>query len=250
VTGDVPAEAPTVPRQAFIPPDVRHLPMRVLHADDAIAVVVKPPELLSCPGTSTPNWDSVTLRAQELFPHATGPLLVHRLDAPTSGLMVLALTAASHKALSHQFAKRVVSKQYDAVCEPISLDVKRLIVGDSGALDLSLRLDWPRRPLQIVDAVRGKAARTEWKVVATNHITTDALHLRLAPITGRTHQLRVHLAIGLGYPIIGDRLYGRDPAEALHSRQRLRLHASALAFTHPSSGERMAFVDRPDFLET
>lgn len=218
----------------FRPPLVT-APLVVLHADAHLAVVVKPCELLSCPGTSTPDWDSVSRRIPMLFPYAVGPLLAHRLDAPTSGLMVVALTVAAHRALSLQFAQRTVAKVYEALLDGV------LGGADEGTIDLPLRGDWQQRPRQLVDRDHGKPALTRWQVLSRDSAAGHT-RLRFEPVTGRTHQLRVHAVEGLGLPIVGDRIYGRSaPGQALC------LHARALAFTHPVTGERLAFESTPDF---
>ena len=214
----------------YRPPDLAHVPLPVIFLDDAIAVVDKPPDLLTCPGTSTPGWDSVLTRAQRLFPGATGSLLVHRLDQATSGLLVLALTPEAHLQLSGDFAARRVEKDYVAV-----LDGELAMSG--GEISLPLRLDYPRRPLQIVDPAAGKPAQTSWRRLEVGCGRSLVL---FQPRTGRTHQLRVHAADprGLGAPIVGDRLYGTDGP-------RLLLHASRLAFSHPLTGLLLGFDSAP-----
>lgn len=225
---------------AFLPPFVA-APLVVLHADVHLAVVVKPRELLSCPGTSTPDFDSVTRRISHLFPLARGPLLAHRLDAPTSGLMVVALTPEIHRELSLQFATRSVSKAYQALLAGI-LDVT---FGDAGLIDLPMRSEWRLRPRQVIDRERGKPAETRWRVMVRD-ATRDQTRIHFEPITGRTHQLRLHAAEGLGLPIVGDRIYGPAPAPDA-PLPAMYLHATALAFTHPATGERLAFESAPDF---
>jgi len=216
-------------------PPVVEAPLVVVHADAHVAVVVKPRWLLSCPGTSTPNWDSVTRRVSALFPLAQGPLLAHRLDAPTSGLMVVALTVAAQRALSRQFAAREVDKAYEALLAGV------LDRGDSGVIELPMRSEWRLRPRQVIDVEQGKPALTKWRVLGYERGMT---RVRFEPITGRTHQLRLHASDprGLGIAIVGDRIYGA-PTEA----DALCLHACELAFTHPMSGERLAFTSAPDF---
>jgi len=225
---------------AFLPPIV-DVPLIVLHADQHLAVVVKPRELLSCPGTSTPGWDSVTLRVANLFPFARGPLLAHRLDAPTSGLMVVALTPETHRALSLQFANRTVSKAYEALLVGV-LDES---LSNEGIIDLPMRSEWRLRPRQVLDRERGKPAQTRWRVMARD-VTRSQTRIHFEPITGRTHQLRLHAAEGLGLPIVGDRIYGVAPLLDA-PLPALCLHAKALAFTHPLTGERLAFESAPDF---
>ena len=240
-----------LPAPRFVPPVV-DTPLGVLYADPHLAVIVKPRELLSCPGTSTPDWDSVARRIPTLFPAARGALLAHRLDAPTSGLMVVGLTPDAHRALAAQFAAHTVSKAYQALLaghpDPA--------LGDHGVIDLPMRSDWRLRPRQVIDLARGRPAQTRWQIVGR---TASHPRVHFEPLTGRTHQLRLHAADprGLGTPIVGDRIYGIANAAAPDSDPRataseaplpaLCLHASALAFTHPVSGDRLAFSSTPDF---
>ncbi len=224
----------------FTPPDVSHLPLRVLRTAPGWVVVSKPPELLSCPGTTTPGWDSVTARVRALFPAADGPLLAHRLDAPTSGLMVVALNAAAHAHLSRQFQQRTVEKAYIACVHPLP-DAHPLLTGTRRTIDLPLHGPWRLRPRQVVSAELGRAAVTE--VVVLAHDPTGHVRLELRPLTGRTHQLRVHCASGLSHSIVGDRLYGPPPAPGA----RLLLHATRLAFTCPETGTRVDVEAPPDF---
>ena len=202
--------------------------LRVLHADTGFAVIDKPAELLSCPGRTPALHDSVQTRVPKVFPRAQGSILVHRLDQATSGVMVVALDAQSHRALRQQFDARQTEKAYVA-------ELAGEVRGDAGTVALSFRVDLENRPHQILDPVHGKAGVTDWRVLARSAGRTRVL---FHPRTGRTHQLRVHAAhaLGLGCPIAGDRLYG-DPATA----PRLMLHAWTLAFSHPTSGERLCF---------
>ncbi|MCL1042139.1 pseudouridine synthase [Shewanella marisflavi] len=202
----------------------------ILYQDEAIAVINKPAEFLSVPGKNIS--DSVYSRMKLAFPRASGPLIVHRLDMSTSGLMVIALSSEANKALVQQFIGRTVEKRYLA---KVAGEVK----GEEGEIKLPLRVDLDDRPRQLVCFEHGKHAHTYWQVKAREAGTTL---LSLFPKTGRTHQLRVHCAHqdGLGLPIIGDDLYG---AKA----NRLHLHAQYLAFNHPLSGERVSFSCEPDF---
>ena len=197
----------------------------VVYADECLAVVHKPEGMLAVPGKE--GLPSVQDLLHKEFPWATGPIIVHRLDMDTSGLMVAALTPEAHRHLQQQFLKREVSKTYVAVLQGA------LPVGQEGDINLPLCPDLNDRPRQRVDYQRGRPARTHYQVVAC-----DGGHARvlLHPITGRTHQLRVHCAhpAGLNCPIVGDRLYGQPDT-------RLMLHAQDIAFTHPKSGKRMEF---------
>ncbi len=197
------------------------------HRDAHLLVVEKPHGLLTVPGRLPGNRDSVATRMQERFPQAR---IVHRLDQVTSGLLLLALDAESQRALSMQFERREVQKRYVA-------DVEGQPVQLAGEIALPLRCDWPNRPRQIVDPVAGKPSLTRWRV-----IRRDGPHCRmqLEPVTGRSHQLRVHLA-SIGHPIVGDVFYGAAEATRVH------LHAESLRFRHPASGEWMAFQSATPF---
>jgi tRNA pseudouridine32 synthase/23S rRNA pseudouridine746 synthase len=183
--------------------------MRVVYADDRLVVVDKPPGLLSVPGRTEP--DCASARVQALYPDA---LVVHRLDQATSGLLLFARGAQAQRELSADFAERRVGKLYVAV-------VAGRLEGE-GLIDLPLGADWPNRPRQQVDFKRGKPSQTRWRVLA--HEGPDT-RLLLTPVTGRSHQLRVHLA-HVGHPILGDALYA--PPAVAAAGPRLLLHASEL----------------------
>ena len=195
-----------------------------MYADPWIWVVDKPAGLLSVPGRGPARADCVEARVRAAMPEATGPLLVHRLDEDTSGLLLVALDSSTHRALQRQFLDRTVQKTYVAW-------VHGRVQGSAGTLDLALRPDYEDRPRQVHDARGGRPATTHWRVLAQEN---DRTLVELRPITGRTHQLRVHAAhpLGLNAPIIGDRLYG-------HAGPRLLLHAAVLEFTHPVTGTRL-----------
>jgi tRNA pseudouridine32 synthase/23S rRNA pseudouridine746 synthase len=202
----------------------------IVHEDDCMLVINKPAEFLSVPGKSIE--DSVYFRIKQSYPNATGPLVVHRLDMSTSGLMLVALSRAAHKDLQQQFIKRTVKKRYVAMLDG-------LIEEDEGFIDLPLRVDLDDRPRQLVCYEYGKPAKTQWKVIKRYKQQTK---IHFYPITGRTHQLRVHAAHvkGLNTPIVGDDLYG-------NSANRLHLHAEYLEFNHPKTQERMRFQVEPEF---
>jgi tRNA pseudouridine32 synthase/23S rRNA pseudouridine746 synthase len=183
--------------------------MRVVYADDRLVVVDKPPGMLSVPGRTEP--DCASARVQALYPDA---LVVHRLDQATSGLLLFARGAQAQRELSADFAERRVGKVYVAV-------VAGRLEGE-GLIDLPLGADWPNRPRQQVDFKRGKPSQTRWRVLA--HEGPDT-RLLLTPVTGRSHQLRVHLA-HVGHPILGDALYA--PPAVAAAGPRLLLHASEL----------------------
>jgi tRNA pseudouridine32 synthase/23S rRNA pseudouridine746 synthase len=199
------------------------------HADDDLLVLDKPAGLLAVPGRSVDEQDCLSACVTALWPDAR---VVHRLDMATSGLMLMARGARAHRTLSMAFEQRRVDKRYVAV-------VHGEVAGDSGTIDAPIAVDWPRRPRQHVDTALGRPSLTHWQVI--ERLPTGAggaagTRLELRPITGRAHQLRVHL-LHIGHPIVGDRLYGPEPTGA----PRLLLHAAGLAFDHPGSGERMQF---------
>jgi tRNA pseudouridine32 synthase/23S rRNA pseudouridine746 synthase len=202
----------------------------IVYEDNEIVVVNKPEEFLSVPGKFIE--DSVYTRIKARYPNATGPLIIHRLDMSTSGLLILALTAASNKHIQKQFIDRTVEKRYTAL-----LDDE--IEGRSGDISLPLRGDITDRPRQLVCHEHGRNAETHWEVVSTKNGKTK---VHLYPKTGRTHQLRVHCAhpLGLGVPIRGDDLYG-------YKRERLHLHAGYLKLIHPATGEWIEFEVPSEF---
>jgi tRNA pseudouridine32 synthase / 23S rRNA pseudouridine746 synthase len=210
-----------LPSRRFQPKDLRAHELEVVLEDARFIVVLKPEGLLSVPGTDASVTDSVLARVRLRHPNASGPLIVHRLDVETSGLMVVALDAAAAVGLQAQFIARTVQKRYAAVLEG-------LLERDTGVISLPLRVDLEQRPRQLVDFVNGKAAETSFEVLERANGRT---RVAFFPKTGRTHQLRVHAAhsLGLGLPIVGDRLYGRPD-------RRLLLHAERLSFTHPTTG--------------
>ncbi|MEX8518920.1 MAG: RluA family pseudouridine synthase [Leptothrix sp. (in: b-proteobacteria)] len=201
----------------------------ILHVDDSLIVVDKPAELLSVPGRGEHLQDCVVSRVQAMYPDA---LIVHRLDMSTSGLLVLARGALAQRTLSIAFAERRVAKRYQAV-------VAGRPVQEAGSIDLPLRCDWPNRPRQMVDHELGKASLTHWRALGPwSGADIEATRVELEPVTGRSHQLRVHL-LALGHPILGDNLYA--PPDALAAAPRLLLHACELRLPHPGSSEMLAF---------
>jgi tRNA pseudouridine32 synthase/23S rRNA pseudouridine746 synthase len=211
----------------------------VVHVGDGYAVLEKPAGMLSVPGKGPDKADCLAARVRALFPAATGPLVVHRLDMETSGLMVFGLDPDAQRELSRQFEDRQVEKAYTALVSVTGEDSRRVAnLPDSGRIDLPVRPDLDRRPVQIIDSASGREAITLWRVLARE---TDRARLRLEPRTGRTHQLRLHAAAGLRLPIIGDPLYGGEPAA------RLMLHAAELSFREPRTGRRVDFASPPPF---
>lgn len=201
-----------------------------LHADEALLVLDKPAGLLSVPGRGPDKQDCASARAQARWPDA---LIVHRLDMATSGLLLMARGAAMQRQLSMAFEARQVHKHYVAlVAGHLGNDA-----GAEGEISQPLMTDWPNRPRQMVDS-RGKPSLTRWRVLAHEHDTQGRAQTRLAlePVTGRSHQLRVHLQ-SIGHPILGDALYADPQAQARSAR--LLLHASELALVHPASGATM-----------
>jgi tRNA pseudouridine32 synthase/23S rRNA pseudouridine746 synthase len=208
--------------------------VEILHVDDALLVLAKPAGLLSVPGRGPDKQDVLSTRAQALYPDA---LVVHRLDMATSGLMLMARGIKAQRTLSIAFAGREVDKRYEGVVHG-RWSLKPDDADGWGVIDLPIRLDWPRRPISIVDSIAGKPSQTRWRVLGYDS-ATDSTRLALAPLTGRSHQLRLHLA-AQGHPILGDALYA--PPDVHTRAPRLLLHACALEITHPSRGERMAFA--------
>jgi tRNA pseudouridine32 synthase/23S rRNA pseudouridine746 synthase len=196
----------------------------VLYIDDHMLVAEKPAGLLSVPGRLPENKDCLVTRLQADYPDA---LTVHRLDMATSGLMVFARGAEAHRTLSKSFAERQISKRYIAV-------VAGRLEGQ-GEVDLPLITDWPNRPRQKIDHEIGKPSLTRWRALAHDGATT---RVELEPVTGRSHQLRVHM-MAIGHPILGDVFYASADIEALSPR--LLLHAERLSLPHPVSGEAMDF---------
>lgn len=199
--------------------------LNILYQDDDIVVAEKPSGLLSVPGKAKEHKDALITRINLVFPTAT---VVHRLDMATSGIMVMALNKASHRHISKQFELRQTKKRYFA-------RIFGHLARQQGEVDLPLICDWPNRPKQMVDHERGKPSQTLFERIAIDD--KDTL-VALYPVTGRSHQLRVHM-LSLGHPILGDRLYAHEQALAMASR--LQLHAQSLCFTHPTTNEWLNF---------
>lgn len=243
-------------------PPTPGLDITVVHAEERFVVVSKPTGMLSVPGRGEDKQDCARVRVQDRFPDATGSLTCHRLDMDTSGLLVMGLDPEAHRKLSGQFEKRRVRKNYTALCagrlDPEPLPGETKADERRGRVELPQCVDWPNRPLQKIDYENGKVGKTEWILRSEEAWTTpdgrtiEASRFELRPITGRTHQLRIHCAQprlqadgkpgGIGLPIIGDRLYG-DVSLA----SRLLLHAEKLGFWHPFDGEWMSFEDPAPF---
>jgi tRNA pseudouridine32 synthase/23S rRNA pseudouridine746 synthase len=199
--------------------------LRILYRDDSLLVLEKLSGLLSVKGRAKAHFDSLQTRVQTVFPTAS---IVHRLDMATSGIMLMALSKEVNRELSRQFQKREVDKTYIA-------RIFGNLTEPRGRIELPLICDWPNRPKQMVDFNNGKASTTDYQLLRQD--SYSAL-VELSPITGRSHQLRVHMQ-AIGHPILGDRLYADN--QALTVSNRLLLHAQSITFTHPKSGQRMSF---------
>lgn len=208
-----------------------------MHADAEVLVLDKPAGLLCVPGRGPDKQDCLSRRAQQQWPEA---LIVHRLDQATSGLVLMARSPEAQRRLSRAFELRQVHKRYQAI---VAGRMEALPDGAWGSIDLPIAADWERRPLRVIDANAGKASLTHWRVLA-HDAAADTSRIALEPVTGRTHQLRVHLA-AVGHAILGDALYA-DPAVCARS-PRLLLHATWLAFEHPATGQWMEFASPAPF---
>lgn len=211
----------------YSPPDT---PLDVLHEDHQILIVNKPAGLLSVPGKTPELADCLIARLEVAYPQV---LLVHRLDRDTSGVMVFALTPHAQRHLGLQFEKRQTKKTYLA-------RVAGRVEPKTGTVDLPLIVDWPNRPLQMVDPQNGKPAVTDWRVMKASDAES---RVQLYPLTGRSHQLRVHM-LSLGHPILGDPLYAPETADQY---PRMMLHAEELRLRHPDGGAGMKFRVKAPF---
>ena len=200
-------------------------------------VLNKPGGLLSVPGRGPDKQDCLSARAQRLYPDA---LIVHRLDMQTSGLLAMARGIDAQRAINRAFEQRQVHKRYQAVVDGVAQGPGGV---EWGVIDLPLELDWPNRPKHIVDHVNGRPSVTRWRVISPDP-ERGGTRLELEPVTGRSHQLRVHLQ-AIGHPILGDDLYASPDAVA--RANRLLLHACELNLPHPVTGEIMAFFSPPPF---
>jgi tRNA pseudouridine32 synthase / 23S rRNA pseudouridine746 synthase len=212
---------------------MRALSEGLVFVDDELLVLDKPAGLLAVPGRGEDKQDCLSARAQALWPDA---LVVHRLDMATSGLFLMGRGLHVQRILGRAFAERAVRKRYEAVVAGVPGPV-----GSRGTIDLPLARDWPNRPRQQVDRERGRPSTTAWEVIAVQDGTA---RLALEPLTGRTHQLRVHLQ-AIGHPIVGDALYA--PPEIAAGAPRLLLHACRLELAHPASGEPLVFESAAPF---
>lgn len=210
----------------------------LVYADRHLLVVDKPAGLLSVPGRGADKQDCAVARVRREHPQA---LVVHRLDMATSGLLLLALGPAMQRALGRAFEQRRVGKRYAAI---VAGRMEPPPAADGwGCIDLPLAADWPNRPRQAVDAVHGRPSQTRWRLLRYD-AGRDASRIELEPVTGRSHQLRVHL-LALGHPILGDRLYAPPPVR--ERAPRLLLHASVLELAHPATGEPLRWCSPAPF---
>lgn len=210
-----------IPDFVYTPPDT---PLQILFQDDQIIVADKPAGLLSVPGKLAGREDCLVSRLQAAH---WDTLLVHRLDCDTSGVMIFARTKQAQGFLGQEFEKRRAKKTYVA-------RVWGQLMPDTGHIDLPLGVDWPNRPRQMVDPVNGRPAQTDWQVIDRDDYSS---RIRLSPLTGRSHQLRVHM-LAQGCPILGDPIYATGDARAF---PRLMLHAESLSLHHPTTGEWVVF---------
>jgi tRNA pseudouridine32 synthase/23S rRNA pseudouridine746 synthase len=215
----------------YQPPE--HRGLDILYIDDVLIVLNKPAGLLSVPGRGKEKQDCLTSRVQQVYPEA---LSVHRLDMETSGIIIMARNATVHRQLEQLFEQRKIHKRYVAVADG-------RLQTQTGSIDLPLCSDWPNRPRQKVDADHGKPAITHYRLLQYNSQENCSV-LELTPLTGRTHQLRVHLQ-SLGHAIHGDRLYASK--DIVKKSSRLLLHACYLAFIHPVSREYIEIESAPPF---
>ncbi|MDO8447812.1 MAG: pseudouridine synthase [Rhodoferax sp.] len=208
----------------------------VLYADEAMLVLDKAAGLLSVPGRGEDKQDCLSTRVQRLYADA---LVVHRLDMATSGVMVMARNPAVQRSLNDAFASRAVTKRYVAVVDGIPAAP----VEAWALIDLPIIVDWPNRPRRVIDHQLGKPSVTRWRVLSHNE-RDQTTRVELEPVTGRSHQLRVHMQ-AVGHSIVGDALYGSPLAHA--TADRLLLHACTLELIHPVTGQAMGFVSRAHF---
>ena len=199
------------------------------HADDDLLVLAKPSGLLCVPGRGPDKQDCLSHRAQQQWPEA---LVVHRLDQATSGLVLMARNPEAQRRMGRAFELRQVHKRYEAI---VAGHMAAPNSGDWAEINLPIAADWERRPLRVIDPVLGKPSLTRWRALAHDE-SANTTRIELEPVTGRTHQLRVHLA-AVGHAILGDALYADAAIHAQHSR--LLLHAAWLAFEHPATGQRI-----------
>lgn len=207
----------------------------ILYRDEALLVIDKPAGLLAVPGRGSDKQDCLSSRMQRLHPEA---LVVHRLDMATSGLMLMARSLAVQQALGRAFAQRSIGKTYEAVVQGRPVPPAQ----PWGDIELPIHLDWPQRPRRCISHTLGKPSHTRWRVLGPHG--PAATRLELQPITGRSHQLRVHM-LAIGHPILGDGLYAAEGSD--RAAGRLLLHASRVSLVHPCSGQPLRFESPAPF---
>jgi tRNA pseudouridine32 synthase/23S rRNA pseudouridine746 synthase len=209
--------------------------LEIIYQDDYLVAVNKPCGLLSVPGRGEDKQDCVIARLQHDIPEIR---VVHRLDCHTSGVMLLAIGPDAQRQLSRLFHDREVDKSYVAL-------VQGAVEQTSGIIDIPIRMDPENRPRQVIDYLQGKHAQTQWRLLRHENTgaATPVSRLLLRPVTGRTHQLRLH-CMALGHPIMGDRLYNDSTGD---NAERMMLHAERLEFIHPGSNERMCLISECEF---
>ena len=224
------------PAEAAAAPAPEHA-LDLVYADEALLILNKPAGLLAVPGRGPDKQDCLSARAQQSFGEA---LVVHRLDMATSGLIVMARSVAVQRDLAYAFAQRQVSKRYEAVVANLVFAEAKTNHDPSAwqEINLPIAADWARRPLRVVDHATGKPSLTRWRVKEPWHMP-GTVRVELEPVTGRTHQLRLHMA-ALGHAILGDALYADEATQAL--APRLLLHAGTLGFQHPLRHEAVVFT--------
>jgi len=208
--------------------------LEIIYQDEHLIAVNKPFGMLSVPGRGEHKQDCVAARLQQHMPEIR---VVHRLDCHTSGVMLLAIGPDMQRQLSRLFHDREVEKRYIAL-------VHGMVEQNSGIIDIPMRGDPDDRPRQVIDYLKGKHAQTQWRLLHfENHASERLSRLLLRPVTGRTHQLRVH-CMALGHPIVGDRLYNEPGHD---STERMMLHAEQLEFIHPVTSESMCLISECEF---
>ena len=221
-----------VTSHAYVPP-VRQV-LSFLHVSAQLVIIDKPSGLLTVPGRGSDKSDCLLSRVQVEFPDA---MVVRRLDMSTSGIIVMGRGAYYQRELSVLFQDRNVKKHYQAIVDG------QMPLGEEGEITLPIAADWPNRPLQKIDLIAGRASVTRYRVISVDR-QTDTSRIELVPITGRTHQLRVHMEYA-GHPILGDGLYGSEESRA--KAARLMLHASFIEFVNPATGRLLSVVSTPPF---
>lgn len=216
-------------RRALVPHE-----LVILHLSAAAIVLDKPAGLLTVPGRGPDKADCLSSRVQTQYPDA---MIVHRLDMATSGVVAMGRGPDYQRELSMLFQQRLVEKRYVAVVDG------RWTHAADGEIDLPIAADWPNRPKQKIDLIAGRPSLTRYRLLEVD-TTNDSSRIELSPVTGRTHQLRIHLAV-IGHPILGDELYGTPQARA--KARRLMLHACFIEFAHPDSRETIRATSAPPF---